>query len=450
MSFVLENTYETTENWSSITSSSDGVNLAAVAYISIGGDIYTSSDSGNTWNAREIIDLSNESWTSITSDSTGVNLAACIDGDYIYTSTDSGVTWVQRASEEVWTSITSDSTGANLAACVNGGLIYTSNDYGINWSSNNNSSGNKNWKSITSDSSGLKLAACDYGGYIYTSTDYGVTWSNNDNSSDTKFWTSVTSDSTGANLAACVDDGYIYTSTNYGVIWDPRQPTGGFTQEWYSITSDASGVNLAACVNGGYIYTSNDSGVSWIEEVSLGAKNWYSITSSSDGCKLAACVYNEYIYTFKKNVTDVTCECGSLINNFLNGDTLVEKFTTIPGNLNTKMLENGDYSDQSIIIIFEHLKKYAYNESIFDKIKYSLAASFPSLAYEQEYVKIINEELTPLFVNGKITQHEYDKALEITAKELADKYPTWYFNNLSKIEEAIIKYKYILTPFPPL
>ena len=142
-------------------------------------------------------------------------------------------------------------------------------------------------------------------------------------------------------------------------------------------------------------------------------------------------------------VTDVTIESGSEIVKFSSYDTIIDTFTAIPGQLDTELLEEGDYSDSSILSIFKNLKKYSYSESIFDIIKYNLAAFFPSIAYVQAYTTIV-EELTAKMLKGEITLVEYNIALKVAAKELSDKYPIWYFKSLTKIELAMIKYRYIL------
>ena len=477
-------------DWYSITASDNGVNLAACAYNS---NIYTSNNSGANWTLQNIIGLF---WKSIASDTTGTKLAACPYADFIYTSNDSGISWTQQIYSGVrnWQSIASSSDGTKLAVVVYESYVYTSTDSGLNWTEQTNSDVDslKPWQSIassadgtklavcsktsnlyssiiTSDDSGLnwdskfvasfpltsiatsldgiKLAVCTYEDYIYTSTNSGNNWGKNSNSSGLQAWRSIWASSSNGNiLFACAENNYVYKSTDFGISWYSITASIG-VRNWVSVTSSADGNIVAACAAGDYIYISTDSGISWSEQTAAGQRLWSSITSSSNGDKLAACVDSGTIWTLVHiEVDGITCENGSLINNFFNGDTHVEKFTTIPGKLNTKILENGDYADESVRVIFEKLKKYSYNESIFDKIKYSLAAFFPSIAFEQAYVEIINEVLTPLFVDGKITKDEYDKSLEVTAKELADKYPTWYVNNLSKIELAIIKYKYILKP----
>ena len=387
-------------------------------------------------------DVNSKRWTSITSDSTGQYLAACVYSEKIWTSIDYGKSWSSNnnSPKARWLSITSDSTGQYLAACDNGGFIYTSQNYGANWSSNNESSGTRNWYSITSDSTGKYLAACSYGGFIYTSNDSGAKWSSNNESSGIKNWVSITSDSTGQYLAAITYESEIYTSSDYGINWRTTNTSLGYGG--ISIASSSDGTKIIAGCYLNY-YVSTNSGESWVQNYTGYDYSYEHVASNSSGSQFVACDDIGFIYTLAYNVTDVTFESGSEIVKFSSDDTIIDEFTTIPGQLVTELLEDGDYSDQSILNIFENLRKYSYSESIFDIIKYKLAAFFSSIAYAQAYTTIV-EELTDKYDNGVITIDEYDEALEVAAKELSDKYPIWYFNSLTKIEAAIIKYRYIL------
>ncbi|MFZ4764876.1 MAG: InlB B-repeat-containing protein, partial [Roseimicrobium sp.] len=127
------------------------------------GQIYTSTDSGATWTARE----SSRSWRSIASSADGSKLAAVVSSGQIYTSTDSGATWTARESSRQWYAITSSADGSKLAAVVSGGQIYTSTDNGASWTARN--SGTRSWRSVASSADGSKLAAVVSSGKIYTS-----------------------------------------------------------------------------------------------------------------------------------------------------------------------------------------------------------------------------------------------------------------------------------------
>ena len=95
------------------------------------GQIYTSTDSGITWTARD----SNRNWYGIASSADGVKLAACVRFGQIYTSTDSGITWTARDSNQRWYGIASSADGTKLVACMYNGQIYTYSYYGATLSS---------------------------------------------------------------------------------------------------------------------------------------------------------------------------------------------------------------------------------------------------------------------------------------------------------------------------
>ena len=92
------------------------------------GYIYTSTDSGSTWTQRSPVPASTpRNWQSIASSSDGINLAAVARDGVIYTSSDSGVNWTLQTgtTPRNWVGITSTSNGSKLAAIVMPGYIYT-------------------------------------------------------------------------------------------------------------------------------------------------------------------------------------------------------------------------------------------------------------------------------------------------------------------------------------
>lgn len=66
--------------WNKIASSADGTKLAATVY---GGQIYLSTDSGESWTASESV----RNWGSVTSSADGMKLMAAVPGGQIYTYT---------------------------------------------------------------------------------------------------------------------------------------------------------------------------------------------------------------------------------------------------------------------------------------------------------------------------------------------------------------------------
>ncbi|MFA6463584.1 MAG: hypothetical protein WCV55_01105 [Candidatus Paceibacterota bacterium] len=320
----IERTSLGNKYWRSITSSSDGIKLAAVVE---GGQIYTSIDSGMTWTPRD----SNRRWYSITSSSDGIKLAAVVYSGQIYTSIDSGVTWTaQNSTIRKWSYITSNSDGTKLFALeqLNGegspyGQIYRSTDSGITW--NAITVGNAYWSSIASSADGMKLVATVYyGGRIYTSTDGGNNWTPRDSG---RYWGGSVSSPDGTKLAAVVagaydSSGYIYISTDSGVTWTPHMTDS--SRNWSSVTMSSDGTKLAAVAYyyGGSenIYTSSDSGATWTARTTpsnTGWNYWQSIVSSSDGKKLAVAKYGGQMYT--STPSDLTVTDANLTGENLTG-----------------------------------------------------------------------------------------------------------------------------------
>ncbi|MBI2733623.1 MAG: hypothetical protein HYX44_10085 [Aquabacterium sp.] len=102
-----------------MASSADGVKLVATV---LNGQIYTSTDSGITWVARDSV----RGWTAVASSADGVKLVAAADSGQLYTSTDSGVTWVARDSSRSWRAVASSADGGKLVAGGIGTQLYTS------------------------------------------------------------------------------------------------------------------------------------------------------------------------------------------------------------------------------------------------------------------------------------------------------------------------------------
>ena len=275
--------------WVGIAMSADGTRLAAVpsreSSFSTRAVIHTSADSGATWTPQA--GSGSRNWRTVASSADGMKLVAAVYGGQLYTSTNFGETWTPRESERAWLFLASSADGTKLAAVEVGsvfapdrGLIRTSTDSGLTWTPRESS---RAWRAIASSADGVKLAAVAAGDQIFTSIDSGATWTARDSS---RGWLAIASSADGTRLVAAADNDLIYTSTNSGATWTPQAGAG--SRAWRSVATSADGTRLAAAVFDGQIYTSTDGGVIWTARDSN--RFWQSIASSADGTRLAAAV----------------------------------------------------------------------------------------------------------------------------------------------------------------
>jgi hypothetical protein len=339
--------------WTSITSSSDGTKLAATKF-SIDGytedlqpiyksHVYTSSNSGVDWTERLVSEVESR-WLSITSSSDGTKLAAAtvvFNSDtnkyesYVYTSSDSGVTWVKQTGVELafeLVGISSSSDGSKLITAGRGGSIHTSSDSGNTWSQRT-ITGWRNWHQVAMSTDGTKLAAIvgdAYGGTIYNgiylSSDSGATWTAS-TSAGYHDWSSVAMSADGVRLVAAMVQGSIYTSSDSGATWVERPSAG--QHYWSSIISSPDGSKVTAIASDdygglGFIYTSTDFGVTWTQRTSAGQRNWQAVTSSTDGKKIAATAVN---YVYDQETGDVLTMSSHIYTSSDAGVTWVEQTT---------------------------------------------------------------------------------------------------------------------------
>jgi hypothetical protein len=137
----------------------------------VGGGIYTSKDSGNTWTSNNV---PKHNWTSVASSVDGNKLVAVfafeaggIPGP-IFTSTNSGNTWTSNyfGAVALWHSVASSADGSKLVA-VNWSSIFTSTNSGDTWTSNN--APQTLWSSVASSADGSILVVVADGGGIWVS-----------------------------------------------------------------------------------------------------------------------------------------------------------------------------------------------------------------------------------------------------------------------------------------
>ncbi len=290
---------ESRRDWRSVASSADGSKLVAV----VGdGQIYTSTDSGVSWTARE---SGSRNWNVVASSADGSKLVAAVSFGRIYTSTDSGVSWTARESIRNWYALASSDDGSKLVAVVRGGYIYTSTDGGASWTERHST---QRWQSVASSADGSKLVAAAEGEQIHTSTDGGVTWTARGTQ---RVWHAVASSADGSKLVAAVFGGLIHTSSDSGVTWQERESN----RAWWTVASSADGSKLVAGLAIGYdnpAYISIDSGATWRASETRGF--WRLLASSADGSKLVGVLADQSLATIYTSTASTTPGIGGSIS----------------------------------------------------------------------------------------------------------------------------------------
>jgi hypothetical protein len=299
------------QTWSGLASSADGTKLVAtVGGVGKTGYIYTSANSGLTWNQVASVQY----WSAVASSADGTKLVATagtpgnggVSGQ-IYVSANSGSTWTQVLNSGAqWVACASSADGSHLITVSYNGYIGLSANSGASWSFTNES---VTFTGAASSDNGAKLAVCGVsnGGYIYTSTNYGSSWVPQVDSGP-YHWSAIASSADGTHLVATATGtgGGIFCSPNGGVTWVQQNQNA---VNWTSVASSSDGSQLAAGYNGGtvsspgYIFLSGNSGLTFAQSLAATNAPWIAIASSADGSKLAAAAYNGYIYTTGQNGT---------------------------------------------------------------------------------------------------------------------------------------------------
>lgn len=288
------------EPYFSIASSSSGQYLAAVAFTSSGGGIFTSSNYGYEWIQTSA--PTNSFWVSIASSSSGQYLVAAQYDGGIFTSSDFGANWAvtsaQDSSSTLWVSVTSDSTGQFLAAAQYNNGIWTSSNFGVDWTQSCNCY--LTWQAVTSSSNGQYIVAAISGGTIFMSSEYGDNFGSTN--APSMAWSGIAADASGQNIVATVNGGGIYTSNDYGQNWNMTSAPSPMA--WTSVSSDESGQCLFAVISNGIIYYSLNNGVSW-EQADSPNEDWLFVASSSDCKYVVAVAYGAGIYANLYSPTSV-------------------------------------------------------------------------------------------------------------------------------------------------
>lgn len=293
-------------DWYSLACSSDGTKLVALGQQP--GLIYASTNSGSTW---FFTGAPSNNWTCVASSADGAKLVATTASIYstghggahggpIYTSSDSGLTWqATTAPSNQWSSVASSADGSTLVAAAvynnfntERGLIFVSSNSGAGWTAT--SAPTNFWYSVACSADGTRLVAGATG--IFTSTNSGQTWTSNniawDFSVGSPIWTAVASSADGATIVAIGDvtvytggtSPRVYTTTNSGSSWVwYNLPTVG--RSFVALSADGSRLMASR----GHLYLSSNSGITWGQQNIPGQTYGWAgacVASSADGMKL--------------------------------------------------------------------------------------------------------------------------------------------------------------------
>jgi hypothetical protein len=138
--------------------------------------IYISTDFGVSWNPTFTDDdFIEKNWYSIAISSDGSYQTALDSGGDIYISSDTGNTWNVVSDDilqdKTWQGVFMSAGGQFQTVLENGGNVYKSTTYGVSWTKSTSTlTQNKNWYSGAISANGVFQTIVEFGGYICNST----------------------------------------------------------------------------------------------------------------------------------------------------------------------------------------------------------------------------------------------------------------------------------------
>jgi photosystem II stability/assembly factor-like uncharacterized protein len=309
--YALNWTPEPTEelgirDWNFCSLSSTGQYQSA---IDLSGDIFISTDFGETWRYRYNIGPSNVNAINITHD--GQHLTAS-NGSSIHVSNDFGNTWSKALDTQgtiVYVSISLN--GRYQKVVISGDSLYSSNDYGVSWSRLNDDS--PLYYSIQAFPT-MAVSISYNGQYqviaaetIYLSSDYGATFNDSFTGGDPfedRNWLDIAVTSDGQYMLAIESGGKIYISSNYGSNWNiVTDSTVNIDASWRNVAISATGRHMSILRDNGFIYYSTDFGVTWSQntDTNLQGRQWRCVAVSANGHYQLAAELNGYVYMSNLN-----------------------------------------------------------------------------------------------------------------------------------------------------
>ncbi len=280
-----------------IDGSSDGKYLTAIEWF---GDVYTSTDTGNTWTHGNPATTST-TWGGVATSADGKEVFVCEMGGLIWRSTDFGQSWKSYGTPQSWVNIQVSDDGETVVAITDGDFlatipgneIWVSTDSGITFNSVKTV---PDLQKIAISGDGARIAAVSQAGKIAISSNRGATWIESDSA---RGWVSIALSHDGKYVYAGTNGGFLYVSSDSGVTFSSKAEAG----IWRDIACSSDGKTVYAIeVEQTHVYYSLDFGQTFAQRVFENNDQWWALTLSSDGSKIAAVNINAgnvFTSTFK-------------------------------------------------------------------------------------------------------------------------------------------------------
>ena len=419
--------------------------------------IFRSTNFGNDWTN---LGITPDCFSYLTSSADGLNLVAANWGGEIYTSSDSGLTWNNRGNPKQWWGFSSSANGQTIIGITEKETFWVSNDFGITWDAHFTSSpGGSFTKSSISDD-GTKLLVADSFGFLYLSLDRGETWVSK---GDVGNWYAVAMNNDGSRMFAAKSNdggaiGGIFVSTDFGHTWHQT----GVDNTWWKIESNFSGKNLIATPTDkiDHVFVSNDYGQSW--QSSNGRFLTGDIAISRNGQYVFASLSRDMSYAFKLYSSKYECGIGG-IDLCAQAAALKAEVEAIAAKREaekrsarseiSKKLKN---SEKVTIEIFNQAEIAGITEENIEAVQAEIAAlpeelrtditQILKVAYKYEVVGIMaSERVKAIYSNSLIeiglisTESEHKATLTRVVKELSQDERSSYAGIKEAIEAEIVE-----------
>ncbi|CAN2227354.1 Sialidase_non-viral domain containing protein [Candidatus Nanopelagicaceae bacterium] len=293
--------------------------ISSLAVVSNGTAIASAPPTGAFTKFAGITDAAY--WRGLASSSDGSRIAAISTVGQLWTSTNSGTTWESHTAlstigTSTWQNIVTNASGETLTVASGNGSVYSSGDFGTTWTATNLTGPSGALYGVTTSADGKILAVCDLNSNkVLVSTNAGLSWSDEGPSGTvTGNFRNVVLSGDGLTLAAIASGGNIWTAkysptTTPKWTWrDTGISAGSAPAAWRGLSISSNGNFIAASAYGGKIYVSSDSGTNWSVPSgfdTLGNIVWQRITMSQDGRYISATV-GSYIYSSRDFGATVT------------------------------------------------------------------------------------------------------------------------------------------------